>query len=113
MEEISFAERVYSLCLMVPAGRVTTYREIARALGIEGYQAIGQVLRYNPYAPLVPCHRVVKKDGSLGGFKGSLCDETVSVKRKLLNEEGVVFNGSRVDLEKCLFCFPILVEKNI
>ena len=110
---MSFAQKVYFLCQMVPPGKVTTYGEIARVLGIKGYQAIGQALKCNPYAPVVPCHRIVKRDGSLGGFKGSLLNEIVLEKRMLLSEEGVVFNGSKVDLESCFFSFPILTSKNI
>ena len=113
MEKMSFAQKVYFLCQMVPPGKVTTYGEIARVLGIKGYQAIGQALKCNPYAPVVPCHRVVKKDGSLGGFKGSLNDKVVLEKRMLLEEEGVVFIDGKIDLNVCLFCFPILASKNI
>ena len=66
----AFEQRVYDLLISVPAGRVTTYKEIGNALGKDGniYRAIGQALHKNPFAPRVPCHRVVRADGSLGGF---------------------------------------------
>jgi len=95
-------EQVYSFCREIPEGKVTTYREIAKKLGTKGFQAIGQILRCNPYAPEVPCHRVVKSDGSLGGFKGSLDNR---VKVDLLKKEGVVVVDGRIDLEKYLFRF--------
>jgi O-6-methylguanine DNA methyltransferase len=90
---------------MVPSGKVTTYGEIAHTLGIKGYQAIGKALKCNPYAPDVPCHRVVRKDGSLGGFKGSLMNEAILEKKRLLNAEGVIFEEGKVDLTKCFFSF--------
>ena len=65
-----FQERVYSALRKVPRGRVTTYKELGHALKSTAYRAIGQALRCNPYAPEVPCHRVVASDGTLGGFKG-------------------------------------------
>jgi len=50
----SFAEKAYDLLKKVPKGRVTTYKEIAHALGTKAYQGVGQVMRNNPYAPEVP-----------------------------------------------------------
>jgi methylated-DNA-[protein]-cysteine S-methyltransferase len=84
---------------------VTTYREIAQALGMKGYQAIGQVLKKNPYAPVVPCHRVVKSDGSIGGFKGCVMGKEIVEKEKMLKEEGVIILDGKIDLEKYLFTF--------
>ncbi|MBI2125652.1 MGMT family protein, partial [Candidatus Woesearchaeota archaeon] len=89
----------------IPQGKVTTYREIAAALGTKGYQAIGQVLKKNPYAPIVPCHRVVKSDGNLGGFKGCLQGKEIIEKEMLLKREKVTFKDGKVDLEECLFRF--------
>ncbi len=99
------AEQVYELCKQVPKGKVTTYKEIGTVLGMKGYQAIGQVLRCNPYAPIVPCHRVVKSDGSLGGFKGRLQGKEIVEKERLLKKEGVIIQEGKVDLGKCLFRF--------
>ncbi|MDO8510878.1 MAG: MGMT family protein [Nanoarchaeota archaeon] len=84
---------------------MTTYRELARALEMKGYQAIGQVLKNNPYAPIVPCHRVVKSDGSLGGFKGCLVGKEIVEKETLLRKEGVTVQEGKVDLGKYLFRF--------
>lgn len=91
---MSFAQKVYALCARVPAGRVTTYGAIAAALGKpHAARAVGQALNRNPYAPAVPCHRVVGADGRLTGFAGGL-----RKKRHMLAAEGVAFRGERVVL---------------
>ena len=50
----TFAEKAYNLLLKVPRGRVTTYKEIAHALGTRAYQSVGQAMKHNPHAPGVP-----------------------------------------------------------
>ena len=103
---MTFAQGVYVLCKQVPRGRVTTYGEIAKALNSKAYRAVGAVLRCNPYAPVVPCHRVVGSDGRIGGFMGESEGKAVEKKVRLLAEEGVrVVKGRVVDFEDCLFCF--------
>ncbi|EXJ77113.1 hypothetical protein A1O3_10271 [Capronia epimyces CBS 606.96] len=64
-----FQERVYLHLLLIPPGQVTTYAALAQALG-SSPRAVGGALRCNPFAPTVPCHRVIASDGSLGGFLG-------------------------------------------
>ena len=77
----SFNERTYDLLKKVPKGKVTTYKALAEKLGTKAYRAVGQAMRCNPYAPKVPCHRVVKSDGSIGGFQGSIeIGKTLSIK---------------------------------
>jgi methylated-DNA-[protein]-cysteine S-methyltransferase len=106
MNTTDFQERVYALCSRVPAGRVTTYGEIAMALNTRAYQAVGQALRRNPYAPVVPCHRVVASDGSLGGFCGETTGDEPARKKRLLREEGVRFEGDTIaDFDETLFRF--------
>jgi methylated-DNA-[protein]-cysteine S-methyltransferase len=83
-KQMSFNEKVWALCAQVPAGRVTTYGEIARKLGTKAYRAVGNALNKNPYAPTVPCHRVVGSNGSLTGFAAGL-----EKKRALLAAEGI------------------------
>ena len=63
----SFQRRVYLELLNVPVGETITYGELARRIGCRSAQAVGQALRRNPFAPDVPCHRVISADGSLGG----------------------------------------------
>ena len=50
----TFADKAYNLLLKVPRGRVTTYKEIAHALGTRAYQSVGQAMKHNPHAPEVP-----------------------------------------------------------
>lgn len=92
--DMSFAQKVWAMTARIPAGQVTTYADIARALGTRAYRAVGGALNRNPYAPAVPCHRVVGSDGSLTGFAQGL-----DKKRELLCGEGVTCRGNRVDLK--------------
>jgi len=91
-----FAQQVYQLTRQIPAGKVSTYKALGEALHTKAYRAIGQVLRCNPYAPEVPCHRVVASDGSLGGFRGSRTGKAIRDKIALLENEGVTVTDNRV-----------------
>ncbi len=84
-----FRFRVYEALLEVPPGRVTTYGLLAKRIGCASARAVGGALRANPFAPEVPCHRVVAADLSIGGFNG--CREGGEIARKigLLVGEGV------------------------
>jgi methylated-DNA-[protein]-cysteine S-methyltransferase len=94
-KSMNFNQRVWAMTSRVPKGRVTTYGEIARALGTKAYRAVGNALNRNPYAPGVPCHRVVGADGSLTGFGGGL-----KLKHQMLVEEGVPIVDGRVDMSR-------------
>jgi len=61
-----FQQRVYSALKLIPHGKVTTYKLLGDFIGCKSAQAIGQALTRNPDAPLVPCHRVIKTDGTIG-----------------------------------------------
>src|SRR5215204_6553700 len=98
---MTFNQKVWAMCARVPAGQVTTYAEIARALGTKAYRAVGNALNRNPYAPAVPCHRVVGSDGSLTGFAGGL-----ALKQQMLAREGIECAGGKVDLKRVRFTFP-------
>ncbi|MGD0423932.1 MAG: MGMT family protein [Candidatus Bathyarchaeia archaeon] len=103
---MSFSERVWKLMATIPRGKVTTYRFIAKKLKTNAYRAVGNACRNNPYAPRVPCHRVVKSDGTIGGFAGKTSGKTVQKKVELLRREGVqVKDGKIVNFEKVLFEF--------
>lgn len=97
-----FEQRILKLLAMVPAGRVTTYAELARAAGQpRAVRAVGNALHKNPDAPRVPCHRVVRSDGRLGGYAGGP-DEKV----KYLGQEGVVISKGKVaDFSSVFFKF--------
>lgn len=93
-----FQRRVYDETRKIPRGTVITYGELARRIGCGSAQAVGQALRRNPFAPEVPCHRVVAADGSLHGFYGERSVTALGRKRALLESEGVAFDGDRVRL---------------
>jgi methylated-DNA-[protein]-cysteine S-methyltransferase len=85
-DSTAFERRVYEATRRIPFGKVATYGQIAKAIGKpKAPRAVGQALGKNPIAIVIPCHRVVASDGSLGGFTGGL-----SWKRKLLRHEGVL-----------------------
>eukprot|EP01006_Ploeotia_vitrea_P057153 TRINITY_DN68156_c4_g3_i1.p1 TRINITY_DN68156_c4_g3~~TRINITY_DN68156_c4_g3_i1.p1 ORF type:complete len:147 (-),score=10.94 TRINITY_DN68156_c4_g3_i1:302-742(-) len=84
-----FQRRVYIATSLVPKGKVTTYKALGQLLSCGSAQAIGQALRNNPFAPEVPCHRVVSAALHLGGFHGHSSGEFIDRKRKMLEEEGV------------------------
>ena len=82
-----FERAVYKAILKIPAGEVRTYKWVAEFLGKpRAYRAVGNALNKNPYAPVVPCHRIIRSDGSIGGFALGL-----SRKKRLLAKEGVIF----------------------
>ncbi len=98
---MKFSDKVYSILKKVPKGKVTTYKELAKALNTKAYRAVGNALRCNPYAPLIPCHRVVKSDGSIGGYIGKTKGKAIKKKIKLLEKEGIkIKNNKIVNLKK-------------
>lgn len=101
----SFNQKIYGLLKKVPKGKVTTYKILAEALGTKAYHAVGQAMRCNPYAPKVPCHRVVKSDGSIGGFQGSINPKSKEVRKKIkmLKKEGVEIKNNKINLKRFLF----------
>ena len=108
MQPKSFNQKIYNLLKKVPKGKITTYKMLAEAAGTKAYRAVGQAMRCNPYAPKVPCHRVVKSDGSIGGFSGNLNPNSREVKRKvkLLEKEGIEIKDNKIlNFEKFLFEF--------
>ena len=99
-EKIDFTAAVYNLVEHVPAGKVTTYGDIARELGMKTPRQVGWILHRNPSHSQTPCHRVVFSDGKLSGqfaFGGA------DSQRKWLESEGVIFKGDKVDLQKSLW----------
>ncbi len=93
---------VYKKLLKVPKGKVTTYGELAKAVGLKnGQRLIGQIMGKNPFPVIIPCHRVVKSDGKIGGYYYGN-----KVKTKMLSDEGIAIkNGKVQDWEKSVFKF--------
>lgn len=94
----SFRDRVYEITKSIPRGKVATYGQIAMLSGKpKAARAVGGFMRTNPFAPVVPCHRVVASDGSLTGYSG---EGGIKKKKEMLIAEGVEFKGEKIDLEK-------------
>ena len=91
-----FQRRVYETLRKIPRGRVTTYADLARAIGCRSPRAVGQALRRNPFAPFVPCHRVIASDGRPGGFEGRSSGPALRRKLALLAKEDIRFIGGRM-----------------
>ena len=93
---------VYKKLTEVPEGMVTSYSELAKAVGLKnGQRVIGQIMKKNQYPVIIPCHRVVKADGGVGGFfYGD------KVKTNMLKKEGIkIQDGKIFDLDKKLYKF--------
>jgi len=95
-DKTEFEREVLVTTFEIPRGKVSTYKRIAEKIGRpHAYRAVGNALHKNPLAPIVPCHRVLRSDGRLGGYGGG-----VNVKKRLLEEEGIPFRRGRVELRK-------------
>ncbi|OAP58585.1 hypothetical protein AYL99_07675 [Fonsecaea erecta] len=90
----TYRKKLYTTLLSVPRGRYTTYAAISAYLKSSA-RAVGNGMRNNPFAPAVPCHRVLAADGSIGGFQGDWGRDGkhASKKVELLRSEGVRFDG--------------------
>jgi methylated-DNA-[protein]-cysteine S-methyltransferase len=85
-----FVRRTLTACREIPRGRVITYGGLAAALGAPGAaRAVGNAMASNPFALIIPCHRVIRSGGGIGGFGGG----GPAMKRRLLEQEGVVFDA--------------------
>lgn len=92
----NFGQRVYAIASKIPVGKVATYGQLAKLAGSpRAARAVGMCMRNNTNRNLVPCHRVVASNGALTGYAFG----GVDIKRKLLIQEGVSFNGDKVDLK--------------
>ena len=85
-----FQQKVLRAEHEIPRGKVSTYQRIGGHLGHpQAARAVGTALAHNPFSIIVPCHRAIRSDGTLGGFQGG-----VEMKRALLEMEGVLVDGS-------------------
>jgi methylated-DNA-[protein]-cysteine S-methyltransferase len=85
-----FQQTVLTAEHKIPRGRVSTYQRIAAHIGSpRGARAVGTALAANPFPIIIPCHRAIRSDGTLGGFQGGL-----KMKQALLEMEGVCFNDT-------------------
>lgn len=96
----SFSEKVYKKLKKVPKGKVTTYKDLARAVNSKAYQAVGTAMNKNPYVPKVPCHRVINSNGNIGKFAFGTAN-----KIKMLKKEGIIIKKGKIDLKKFSYKF--------
>ena len=99
---MNLEHKVYKKLLDVPKGKITTYGDLGKAVGLKnGQRIIGKIMNKNPYPVLVPCHRVVMSTGKIGGYSYGQ-----NVKTKMLSDEGIeIINGSIENFDKRLFRF--------
>ena len=85
-----FQRKVWRKVKEIPYGELRSYKWVARSIGrAHASRAVGNAVGQNPVAPIVPCHRVVCSDGSLGGYSSG-----IAIKKRLLNLEGIVADGN-------------------
>ncbi len=99
MADLTFSEKVYEFIKQVPCGMVTTYGDVARAIGMpDSARQVGWALHRNPSPVVIPCHRVIFRDGSVSdgfAFGGR------EVQKALLLSEGIEFiEEYKVDIQK-------------
>ena len=99
---MNLQQKVYKKLLEVPKGQITTYGELAKAVGLKnGQRAIGKIMNKNPYPAIIPCHRVVMSTGKIGGYAYG-----ESVKMNMLNDEGIkIQNGKIAELKNIIYRF--------
>ena len=95
-------KKIYKKLLQVPSGKITTYGELSRAIGLKnGQRVIGRVMKNNPFPVIVPCHRVVKSNREVGGYAFG-----VNIKRNMLTKEGICIKNNKIEnFEKSFFRF--------
>lgn len=88
----TFKQKVYEIVSRIPKGKVMTYKEVAKKAGRpNAYRAVGNILNKNPDTKKVPCHRVIRSDGKVGGYaKGT------KTKIAILKKEGLKIINSRI-----------------
>ena len=97
----NFNKRCYEKLLLIPEGMISTYAEIAKSLDSKAYRAVGNAMANNPHLISVPCHRIIRSDGSLGGY-------ALGIKKKiqLLEKEGIkIKNNKVIDFKNKLYQF--------
>ena len=87
MKGTMFQIKVWTYLKKIPRGSVKTYSQVAKGIGKPlAVRAVASAISKNPYAPRIPCHRVIRSDGSLGGYSGK---GGIKTKKLLLKKEGV------------------------
>ena len=83
----NFQKMVWSEIRKIPKGKTITYKELAMKIGKpKAYRAVANACAKNPLLEIIPCHRVIREDGKMGGYKGK---KVIERKKRLLKSEGV------------------------
>jgi methylated-DNA-[protein]-cysteine S-methyltransferase len=99
---LKIEEKIYRKLLQVPLGYVTTYGDLTKAINLKnGQRTVGQIMKKNPFPIIIPCHRVVKSDGTVGGYAYG-----IEIKKHMLEKEGLKINNNKIsNFKKSLFRF--------
>ena len=102
---MGFNKQCYNLISQIPKGKICTYKQIAKILNTKAYRAVGNAMSKNPNPIIIPCHRVIKSNGCIGGY-------TLGINKKisLLKKEGIRINKAKiVDLKKYIYSFEKII----
>ncbi len=89
---MNLEHEVYKKLLQVPKGKVTTYSELAKAVGLKnGQRTIGRIMNKNPFPVIVPCHRVILSNGKIGGYAWG-----EKIKTNMLSKEGIEIKKGKI-----------------
>jgi methylated-DNA-[protein]-cysteine S-methyltransferase len=89
---LNLEHEVYKKLLQVPKGKVTTYSELAKAVGLKnGQRTIGRIMNKNPFPVIVPCHRVILSNGKIGGYAWG-----EKIKTNMLSKEGIEIKKGKI-----------------
>jgi methylated-DNA-[protein]-cysteine S-methyltransferase len=107
----SYQQAILRLLAEVPKGKVTTYGDLAKELSERDHRwspkasrAVGTTMKKNPCSPQIPCHRVIKSDGSVGNFRGGE-DGAIDEKIRMLRDENIIVIKGKIDLKKYRYKF--------
>lgn len=90
---MNFSKKVLNLTKKIPKGKITTYKIIAEKLKTKAYRAVGLALKNNKTPIIIPCHRVVNSNGTIGGYKGIKNNKE---KIRLLQKEGIKIKNNKI-----------------
>ena len=99
---MNIEEKIYKKLLTVPHGKITTYNELSKSIGLEnGQRLVGQIMKKNPFPVIIPCHRVIKSNGDIGGYLFG-----IDIKKNMLRKEGICITKNKIDnFEEVFFTF--------
>ena len=98
---MNLEHKVYKKLLEVPKGKVTTYSELAKSVGLKnGQRAIGRIMNKNPFPVIIPCHRVILSNGKIGGYAWG-----EKIKTNMLSKEGIEIKNGKILNQNVVYRF--------